>query len=153
MIAEEHLFTSRAEQEREEQPLFLEPLQLARNFVAEIARQDGPIGIAQERVLPDGARESLFIEPEHVEGAERHPAGIHRIQDLDSVALSRRRRHPGPLQHADDLRHPVGQGDVLAQLIQRRDGLQARLDGCLHAVHVRIRSACLPDRQTKVLRQ
>src|SRR5207247_2690799 len=106
--------TGRAEQERDEQALFLEPLQLARDLDAEIAPQDEPISIAQERVLLDGAREDLLIEPQHEEGAERHAAGVHRIQDLDSVAIARRGRHAGTLQYADDMLHPVRQGDGLA---------------------------------------
>src|SRR5438445_4014087 len=49
--------------------------------------------------------------------------------------------------------HPVRQGDGLAQLLQRRDGLQTRLDGRLHPVCVRVRRARLPGRQVEVFRQ
>ena len=115
LIAQVHPFPRRTQKKREEQSLFIKPIQLARNLIAKVAAQDLPIGVSQKSVFLNRSRKDFVIEPYNEQCTEADPPSSHGIEHMHPGKILCPGGQSRSLQYTDDVVAPVLQRDLLIE--------------------------------------
>src|SRR6266496_2313133 len=107
LIAQVQPFPRRTQKKREEQPLFIKPIQLARNLIAKVAAQDLPIGVSQKSVFLNRSRKDFVIEPYNEQSTEADPPSSHGIEHMHPGKILCPGGQSRPLQHSDNVVAPI----------------------------------------------